>query len=161
LKNRLPLWAEEGLATTAEGLVMFGDQVRFTPDENPMRLADLREGISGGDWLPLKTLLTTNTKSVAQGSTVSRTVGYYGQLYALMHFLRHDPTYQPRWRRMFQAAREGTFQSVLSAGQLRRHGLRYHQAISLSLFQHYISNDLKRFEAEYTRYARKLVRLPY
>ncbi|MBN1943311.1 MAG: hypothetical protein JW849_08460 [Phycisphaerae bacterium] len=160
LKNRLPLWAEEGLATTAEGFILDRGTVRFTPDQNLMRLTDLRTAIIHGHWLDLPTLLTTNTAAVARSGEQAKTVGYYGQLYALMSFLRHDETYGPKWRAMFHAAREGKFQEVLSRGQMQLRGMFYYQLVGRQLFEHYITTDLETFEADFLRYARQLVKLP-
>lgn len=160
LKNRLPLWAEEGLATTAEGFVLDRGTVRFTPDQNLMRLSDLRTTILRGTWLDLPTLLTTNTADVARKGEQSRTVGYYGQLYALCSFLRHSEIYGPKWHAMLQAAREGTFHDVLSGGEMQIQGTFYYRLVGRKLFKHYITDDLDAFEAEFLRYARKLVKLP-
>lgn len=160
LKNRLPLWAEEGLATTAEGFVLDRGIVRFTPDQNLMRLSDLRNSIINGTWLDLPTLLTTNTAAVAQAGDETKTVGYYGQLYALMTFLRHDATYGPKWRAMLQAAREGGFDNILPSGQLQLQGMYYYRLAGRPLFEHYITTDLNAFEADFQRFARQLVKLP-
>jgi hypothetical protein len=160
LKDRLPLWAEEGLATTAEGFVLDRGMVRFTPDQNLMRLSDLRTAIINETWLDLPTLLTTNTAAVARSGEQTKTVGYYGQLYALTCFLRHDETYGPKWRTMLQDAREGGFNEVLSPGQLQIKGMFYYRLVGQKLFEHYITNDLAAFEADFLRYARKLVKLP-
>jgi hypothetical protein len=160
LRNRLPLWAEEGLTTTAEGFVLDRGTVRFTPDQNLMRLSDLRTTIINGTWIDLPTLLTTNTAAVAKTGEQAKTVGYYGQLYALASFLRHDETYGPRWRAMLQAARDGKFNDVLSPGEMRLRGTFYFQVVGKKLFEHYITSDLKTFEADFLRYARALVKLP-
>lgn len=160
LKNRLPLWAEEGLATTSEGFVLDRGTVRFTPDQNLMRLSDLRNAIINDTWLDVPTLLTTNTISIAREGKQAKTVGYYGQLYALMCFLRHDETYSPRWRTMLQAARDGTFDDVLTPGQMKLPGAYYTRFLGRKLFEHYITDDLEVFEAEFLRYARRLVQLP-
>ncbi len=160
LKNRLPLWAEEGLATTSEGFILDRGVVRFTPDQNLMRLSDLRTSIINGTWIDLPTLLTTNTAAVAQAGSETKTVGYYGQLYALMTFLRHSEIYGPKWRALFQAARDGKFSDVLSQGQLQMQGLYYYRLTGEPLFKHYITEDLAAFEADFQRYARQLVKLP-
>ena len=160
LRNRLPLWAEEGLASTAEGFVLERNQVRFTPDINVIRLANLREAILNDYWLPLKTLLTTNTKQVARRRNTQKTVGYYGQLYALMSFLRSHPSYRLKWRNMLSDALTGRFGQVLTPPELRLRGQRYHRAVDLTLFRYYISTDLDAFEREFYAFARQLVKLP-
>jgi hypothetical protein len=160
LRSRLPLWAEEGLATTAEGFILGRQTVRFLPDNNTIRKSDLRKAITGDYWLPLEKLLTANTMSIARGGTVKEAVGYYGQVYALIHMLRHDERYHGNWRRMLEDARQGRFREVLPRREASLSGMRYHRAVSLALFKHYITSDLREFERDYYEYARKLVRLP-
>ncbi|MBN1555693.1 MAG: hypothetical protein JXA11_13195 [Phycisphaerae bacterium] len=160
LQDRLPLWAEEGLATTAEGFIIDRGTVRFTPDQNLMRLGDLRTAIIHEHWIDLPTLLTTNTAEVARSGDQRKTVGYYGQLYALMCFLRHDETHGPKWRKMFRDAQEGKFNEVLTPGQLQIRGAFYYKLVGRKLFEHYITDDLETFEADFHRYARELVKLP-
>ena len=160
LRNRLPIWAAEGLSTIAEGFIIERDQVRFTPDRNIMRLADLRRAILEDYWLPLETLITTNTPQVARRRSTPRTVGYYGQLYALMSFLRSSSSYRPRWRNMFSDAVTGHFGEVLTPAEMRLRGLQYHNAVDLPLFRYYITTDLEAFEKEFHAFARRTVKLP-
>ena len=160
LRNRLPLWAEEGLAATAEGFILGRNQVRFTPDSNVIRLANLREAILNGYWMPLEKLLTTSTKQVARRRNTQKTVGYYGQLYALMSFLRTHPSYRLKWRNMLSDAIAGRFGQVLTPVELRLRGQRYYRAVDLTLFRYYISTDLDAFEREFYAFARRLVKLP-
>lgn len=160
LKDRLPLWAEEGLAAMAEGFVLDRGTVRFTPDQNLMRLSDLRTAILNGYWLDLPTLLTTNTAAVARSGGQGKAVGYYGQLYALASFLRRDETCGPKWRTMLREAREGNLGAVLPEGQQNLRGPFCHQLAGRTLFEHYITGDLEAFEVEFRSYARRLVRLP-
>jgi len=159
LRDRLPLWAEEGLATTAEGFVLDRGRIRFTPDHNLMRLSDLRTAILSGHWRKLSALLTTNTLAVARGGSVEKTVGYYGQLYALMRFLRENERYAPKWQAMFDDARTGRLRERLSPPQQARHRLRYDPDIAMRLFRQYVTEDLEGFEREFYAYARTFVKL--
>ena len=154
LKSKLPLWAEEGLATTAEDFVMGRGTVTFTPDKNLTRMGNLQKAIINGLWIPLDELLTTNTRKVAVGGGQDQVLGYYGQLYALTNFLRQSKTYGPGWYRMFQDAQLGKMKRVRRNPRTKRAG-RYP-----GVFAHYITDDFDAFEKEYLRYARKMVHLP-
>ena len=156
LKNKLPLWAEEGLATTGEGFVMGHGTVTFTPDKNLSRMANLQKAIINGLWVPLEELLTTDTKKMAAGGQ-DQVLGYYGQLYALTNFLRQSKTYGPGWYRMFKDAQTGHLKRLRG----KVHKTRGKQTTRYpGVFAHYITDDFDAFEKEYLRYARKMVHLP-
>jgi len=153
LKNKLPLWAEEGLAATTEGFVMGHGTVTFTPDKNLTRMGNLQHAIINGLWIPIDELLTTDTiKMAARGQ--DQVLGYYGQLYALTSFLRQSKTYGSGWYRMFKDAQAGKLKRARPKTRNRRTG-RYP-----GVFAYYITTDFDAFEKEYLRYARKMVHLP-
>ncbi|HUU60293.1 MAG TPA: hypothetical protein VMZ50_12170, partial [Phycisphaerae bacterium] len=56
LKDRLPMWLEEGLCVTAEGYFAEDQSVTFTPDRNVSRFNDLRATMVGQRWRALKNL---------------------------------------------------------------------------------------------------------
>lgn len=159
-QSRLPLWAEEGLATTAEAFIAQDRRVRFRPDRNLARLSDLRKGIVHEHWLDLRTLLSAGTLQIApKGQTA--TLSYYGQLYALMHMLRNHPTCRRKFRAMLSDARSGRLDQHVPARAKHLRGLRWHAAVGVPLFRHYIAEDLDAFEADFRSYARNLVRLQH
>lgn len=155
LKNKLPLWAEEGLSTTAEGFVIGRGTVTFTPDKNLTRMANLRHAIINGLWISLELLLTTDTKQMAARGQ-NQVLGYYGQLYALTSFLRGSTTYGPGWYKMFRDAQRG---QLKKRRQPRTRNLRRATRYP-GVFAHYITTDFATFEKEYLRYTRKMVHLP-
>ena len=158
LVDRLPLWAEEGLAATAEGFVMDNGQVRFTPDHNVLRLADIERALTRGPWLPIDQLLEANSVSQAsRGSSAG--VSYYGQLYALCHFLRHDPAYRDGWRRMIAEAADGRLSGRLPLAQRGLARPAYDRAAARKLFETYITTDLPAFEQRYRQHAKGMVGL--
>ncbi|RKY24835.1 MAG: hypothetical protein DRP83_07075 [Planctomycetota bacterium] len=158
LKSRLPLWAEEGLATNAEGFVFDRGRVRFLPKNNVLRLVDLRQAILGDYWIPLKKLLTTSPAAVIHANE-DQAVGYYGQVWAIVNFLRTDETYAPRWKKMLADAQAGLFDKILSPQQRRARGPRYTAATGQAIFKHYIDPDIEQFEKRYKTFCRKLVKL--
>ncbi len=157
LKNKLPLWAEEGLATNSEGFVFDPGRVRFLWDNNVLRIVDLRQAILGDYWIPLEKLLVTSPAAEIK-EREEKALGYYGQVWALVNFLRNDPTYSPRWQQMMKDAESGQFHKIF-AHQRPAPGIRRPKALSRRIFEHYINQDINAFEAEYKTYCRKLVKL--
>jgi len=164
LADRLPMWAEEGLAASAEGYQLDGLTVRFTPGRNPARFSDLRRGLVNDWWIPLEKLLAMDAGDALQGARTERAVVYYGQLWALVHLLRSDPAYADGFARLLADAEAGSLHQALRVPadrlkQLRRHGRRYNRTVSASLFRHYVTDDLDGFERQYRAFARTLARL--
>ena len=164
VKENLPMWMEEGLATLAEGYELDGATVRFTPQRNTTRFTDLRKALVNDWWIPLEKLLQMDGGDAVGLGAPERAVGYYGQLWALAQFLRTDPQFAPGRRRMIADAQAGRLVEALSrtdsvlASQLA--GTRsYNRQVALPLFKRYISDDLKGFEARYKAFAMKLAAL--
>lgn len=154
LTNRLPLCIAEGLATSSEGYHirgwgagLGGDDARgatviFPDAHNPQRFTDLTKVFANNRWTPIDQILAMNAKDyLAKGQDYS--LGWYGQVWALMQFLQSDPTYRRGLQKMLADAQDGRFTRKLSR----------------PLFEHYIQSDLKRFEREYKAFARGLVSL--
>ena len=161
LRDRLPMWLEEGLCTTAEGYQVTGDSVTFTPQRNTIRFADLRTAIVQGRWIPLGKLLSMDSSDAVVGGT-ERATGYYGQLWAMVQFIRSEAVYRAGMERMLTDAVAGRFGEVLSEAGLATRlggGRGYNQAVSEPLFARYISPDLDGFEKEFRAFATKLARL--
>lgn len=161
LKDRLPMWLEEGLCASAEGYELNGREVRFTPNRNSSRYGALRKGILNEYWVPLAQLLPMDAGDAIVKST-ERAVSYYGQLWAMSVFLRTHPVYGDGFRRLLAAAAAGNIQQELNVPPALWRTLRgrtYNRTVSTPLFQHFITRDLEGFEREYRAFARKLVGL--
>jgi hypothetical protein len=158
LANRLPLWTEEGMATTAEGMTVSGDRVRFTPDANPLRQSDLRKTILRKQWAPLGLLLRTNPKQLVATGRGSP-LGYYAQVWALIHWLRNSPELAPRLQRLLDDAAAGRFDQAVPARHLHLGGDVYNNAVALPLFRHYIGEDIEALDAAFRAHAEKLAGL--
>ena len=157
LEDGLPMWLEEGLCVTMEGMEFQGDYVRFTPNHNPLRFNDLRSALVQGRWIPIRKLLPMDAGHVVtKGPYVA--VGYYGQLWGLSMYIRSVPAYRAGLERLLADAKAGTFHQALGVpkaalGQLRRRGRIYNQTVSEKLFRHYITDDLDAFDKEYRAFA--------
>jgi len=158
MKNHLPMWLEEGLCVTAEGFELNDDMVVFTPDKNVARFTDLQRAITRGDWIPLDELLPMDA-----GDAIERhrfhSVGYYGQLWALVQFIRSQPAYKAGMERMLRDAQAGRFAQTIGPRYTRLRGRMYNRLISERLFRHYITKDLKTFDSRFYAFAKKLVKL--
>ena len=163
MRHRLPMWLEEGLCVNAEGYSIHDGQVTFTPARNPSRFNDLRAAIVQGRWIPLKTLLPMDSGD-AIGGPAEKAVGYYGQLWALVLFIRSQPQYRAGLAQLLDDAEAGRIDRALKAppqafGKLARRGRRYNRRLSVPIFRHYISKDIDGFEREYLSFAKKLAGL--
>jgi hypothetical protein len=166
VKENLPMWMEEGLATLAEGYEVDGPTVRFTPERNITRFTDLRKALVNDWWIPLEKLLQMDGGDAVQLGAPERAVGYYGQLWALAQFLRTDPQFAPGRQRLIADADADAGRLVESLsrtdGILARQlgGTRsYNRQVALPLFKRYISDNLQGFETRYKAFAMKLAGL--
>jgi hypothetical protein len=163
LADQLPMWLEEGLCTQAEGLEIDGPTVRFDPRLNISRRGDLEGALVRSYWVPLEKLLPMDAGD-ALGPYAEKTVGYYGQLWALVQFLRWDPQYAAGLNRFLADAEAGRLHMALDTSkdaldQLRRNGRAYNQGVSEKLFRYYITDDLPAFEKRYKAFCLKLTGL--
>jgi len=164
LRDRLPMWLEEGMCTVVEGFAIEDGEVVFTPDTNGSRFNDLRNAMVGQHWRGLTQLLPMHSVDAQKGNSVTKAVGYYGQLWALAMFVRTTEPYRSGLRRMLDDAEAGRFHKALglparAVAGLRSHPLAYNRTVSEPLFRHYISADLAAFEREYRAFAEELVGL--
>jgi len=163
LKGALPMWLEEGLCSTMEGHIVRGNTIVFTPAHNPSRHGSLRTAIINGHWIPIKRLLPMDAGD-AVGGMPEKSVGYYGQVWALSLFLRSVPEYRAGMRHLIRDARDGKLHVALGQPEfavlrLRRMGRPYNRTVSKPLFRHYISDDMEAFDRDYFAFARKLAGL--
>ncbi len=163
LKHRLPAWLEEGFCVTSEGYVIEQDRVRFTPDRNVMRFSNLRTAMVNGWWIPLDKLLPMDAGDMITGLT-QKAVGYYGQLWALVGFIRSHDEYQKGLRRLLSDAETGNLHKALNVTEkdmreMLRWGRAYNRFVSEKLFRYYFTDDLKGFDREFYQFSKRLVNL--
>ncbi len=164
--ERLPLWAEEGLAAYMEGHRWHGRAVVFTPWSNTERFDRLRDAVARDELVPLDRLLNASTESLLSQGGDSAT-GYYAQVWALIHFLnegaggKHRPALQ---RMLLDAARGGLGTHVITETR-RRVGPTSERSTALTLartlgvqvFRSYFEADLAVAEAEYRQFIHQVV----
>ncbi len=85
--QRLPTWAEEGIATFMEGYRWTGDRATFSGWANVERFDHLREAVARGEVLSLSEVLSSTPEGLMQRG-FQGPVTYYSQLWTLIHFLR-------------------------------------------------------------------------
>ena len=158
LKDRIPMWAEEGLCSNAEGFELLGNAVRFTPADNPSRFITLRNTLGNGHWTPLEKLLPMDAGD-AISRHPSKAIGYYAQVWSLILFIRSTPAYREGFQQMLRDAQDGKLVTALGMHLPARSGRQYNRTISVPAFRHYITNDLASFEKDWRRYALKLANL--
>jgi hypothetical protein len=161
LRNHLPSWLEEGLCTVAEGYDIAGRNVTFTPQRNVSRFGSLREALVQGRTYPIAKLLSMDAGDVT-GQVGFKAVGYYGQLWALVQFLRAHPVYRVGLRNLLADAEAGKLHLALKLpdGALDQIGGRAHnRTVAEPLFRHYICDDLSGFEKEFREFAIRLAGL--
>jgi len=161
LRDRLPMWLEEGLCTTAEGYEILGSTVRFTPDSNISRFNHLRNAIVQDYWIALHELLPMDAGDAIGRKFAEKAVGYYGQLWALVQFIRSRPQYEAGMKRLLAEAAAGRLHEALGVPapalrRLRARGRIYNRTVAEPLFRHYISSDLADFDRQYKAFARQL-----
>lgn len=108
----LPVWLEEGIATWMEGFSWDQRDRRtpvFAPWANTERHSALRRAVLDGDIRPLGELLTARPQDEIRAGN-ERALRYYGQVWALVHFLHEADAgiYRGALRSILIDAAEGT-----------------------------------------------------
>ena len=147
-RQPLPTWLEEGLGTYFEGFVTDRSQpggVRFLPWANVERFDQLRDAEAAGTimWLP-ELLVTTPGGMLAESQ--DSTLGYYAQLWALVHFLMEHDNGRHR------AALERVLRDAATGSPRRARG-------AVELFTREFDSDLVRAQREYHAFVRDIVRV--
>lgn len=164
LRDRLPMWLEEGLCTTMEGYEIHDGTVRFTPLRNIIRFGDLRTAIVQDRWIELPGLLVMDSAQAVAGQPTERAVGYYGQLWALVRYIRSVPEYRKGMLSLLADAAAGRLNEAMNVppealATLRLRGRIYNRTVSEPLFRYYVTDDLETFSRRYKAFAKKLARL--
>jgi hypothetical protein len=163
LLDQLPMWVEEGLCTQVEAHEMEAGRVVFDPSRNLSRLGDLEGALISGMWTPIAELLPMDAGDAVTAQE-RKAVGYYGQLWALIRFIRSDPATSAGLDRLLADAEAGRLNEALGVppealAELRAAGRAYNQSVSEKLFCHYITDDLPRFEKRYKDYCYRLCKM--
>ena len=163
----LPIWLEEGLATTFEGFrwsvaapsagAAPGAAPLFLPWANLERFDKLRDAHRAGRLMPLAQLLTLAPQNLLDDP--DRTLVYYAQVWALVMFLREGEggRYAPALQGMIADAAAGRYGARLSASL----GARPARAALLRRVGHdplvaYTGADIGTLDAQYRAFVAQL-----
>ena len=155
--RRVPAWLNEGLAVLCEGQ-RWGDVGlrEFDPWYNPSRRNTLADVMLRDKLFALDELLRMNAGQVVGGST--REIGaYYGQVWALMLFLREgeDGMYAERFTRLLHALGSQDLEHAARAAHLGSSRSDFN--FGRELFCGFITDDLATFERQYTAFLEKKI----
>lgn len=160
----LPIWLEEGLATYMEGFrwhPQLRDTPMFLPWANPERFDHLRDLVARDELVPLDELLQARPQDLI-ASAGDASLGYYAQVWALVHYLvegRGTPS-RDRLHALLRDAAGGTLYSTVRAAAgpdaARRAALtRRGDAV----FTVYFAADLAAADADYRAFIARVVRV--
>lgn len=153
-RERLPPWAEEGIATTMEGFRWIGpslDRPDFRPWANRERYDQLRRVMKSGELLPLPMLVSVSPGELLDDVKDAALV-YYAQVWAIILFLEEGEggRYRDGLRAMVSDAASGRIAIETRARLIERGGapqaLRRYGGY---VFGAYVGTDLERIEREF------------
>ena len=161
-RDPLPVWLEEGIATYMEGYRWNRQrtEAEFQPWRNFERFEALRRASDRGNLISLEELLNTTPQDELARSD-ERALTYYGQVWALVHFLHEGAKGKysdglaealgdaSRSRLTHQVGRTMGSQAARSHLLLRR---------GPEVFQTYCNQDLKEAGAEYRAFIASVVK---
>ena len=153
----LPAWLNEGLAVLCEGQVWGAHELKgFDPWANPYRLNSLTDAMRRDQIFPLSELLETHAGRVV-GSSTRRVATYYGQLWALVLFLREgaDGKYEPQFTRLLE--RVGSTNLVQFARAAHVASDQHKFSFGRALFEGFISKDFETVESEFREFVRRRI----
>jgi hypothetical protein len=159
LKDHLPAWMDEGLATQFEAVCWQHGRPVFRMALNYPRWLAVRAMCRNDRFIPLH-IFTRISAGAAVASGPRMTEIYYGELWSFMLFLTaHDG-----WatiQRVLRSARGGSVTpALLSAGltpeDLRRQSVRWNLIAGPLFFHRFISPHTNQTFSEYKHFARKL-----
>lgn len=159
LKDRLPSWLEEGLATQNENIEWDGAQPLFVPARNYRRFLALKNAIREDRLWKLKDLTTTHAgRAIRRGQ--KNVDAYYAQLWSLTLFLENS-RYRAGMVNMIDAARRGTLAGTMdgtgiSRAEVAAYTERWNTIAGPLYLRRYIYPDMNVFEAEYLDFIRHL-----
>ena len=171
-KYRLPSWLDEGLATNFETYTWEKGKVTFDPRINGSRLLALKRALVTDTLMPLSTLLVLdpgrvighNSPDPADTETHPQVAAFYGQVYALVRFMREHNYGQhlADFQKMLNDARLGKWpldtQAKMYAESDRfmrsRH---WNDLVGPMIFQRYIGPTAEEFEYAYHAFVQKII----
>ncbi|MGC9258477.1 MAG: hypothetical protein ACP5I8_00155 [Phycisphaerae bacterium] len=143
LKDHLPAWLDEGLATQCEAMQWHHGYPAFTPWLNVPRWEMLRQAVTYRQLLPLRTLAGTQAGNVVMHKPIY-VQSYYAEVWSFMLFLEHS-RYKPALLQLLSMARQGRLNGLLAGTGLTaqeedRLTLRWNHIAGEIYLQHFFRN---------------------
>ncbi len=163
-RHALPVWLEEGIACFMEGVRggVDGAPPTFIPWRNFERFGELRDVVSRGRFIPLEELVQgTPQDSLETGRTTL--LGYYAQVWALVHFLNEGEggRYRAGLVRLLGDAVDGRIASTIwessKAGTRNERRMAIGRQVGPAVLREYFSADSTRLSSEYEAFVRAIV----
>jgi hypothetical protein len=163
-RHSLPVWLEEGIACYMEGVRggVDGAPPTFIPWRNFERYGELRDVVARNRLIPLDELVQgTPQDALANGRTTL--LGYYAQVWALVHFLNEGEggRYRRGLERLLTDAVEGRIAGTLwessRAGTRNERRMAIGRQVGPAVLREYFAEDLPRISAEYDAFVRAVV----
>jgi len=160
-RSPIPAWLNEGLATQLEGFELRDGLPVFTPRKNYFRRNDLKNALIVREHalFKLPEFLGMNAGDVFDPADRKSAATYYAQVWSTVLFLLEGPNaaYREAFRSLMADA--GT-ERLIDAVKGYRVATPAAAGMSMGeiVFRRYITEDLDAFFAEYTTFARDLVR---
>ena len=164
-RHPLPVWLEEGLACYMEGVRggVDGAPPTFIPWRNFERFGELRDVVSRGRFIPLGELIEGTPQDFLRDGR-STLLGYYAQVWALVHFLAEgeDGRHRDGLERLLRDAVDGRIASTLwgssRAGTRNERRMAIGRQVGPAVMREYFTEDLARISAEYEAFVRAIAR---
>ncbi|MCE2883100.1 MAG: DUF1570 domain-containing protein [Planctomycetaceae bacterium] len=163
-RHPLPVWLEEGIACFMEGVRggVNGAPPTFIPWRNVERFSELRELVSRERFVPLEELVEGTPQDYLRDGR--RTLlGYYAQVWALVHFLNEGEggRYRKGLERLLRDAVDGRIASTIwessRAGTRNERRMAIGRQVGPAVLREYFGDDLGRMGAEYRAFVDKIV----
>ncbi len=160
LKDHLPAWLDEGLASQNEAIAWHDGQPVFEPWLNYPRWHALKQAAAARQLWPLKKVITTQAGYVVTRGP-QRIATYYGQIWSLSLFLEHS-RYRMRLLRLLEAARRGRLtrllrQAGLTAQDIAAGTVRWNQRAGPVFMRAYLTQKISTLDKAYRAFVRRLV----
>ena len=160
IRQPLPTWLDEGIAAWAEGFRWNPDapgEPEFLPWANIERFDQLRRAQTAGKSMSLEKILTDRPQDLIKVSS-SKTLTYYAQCWALVHFIVSDPRRKASLDRLLADYAAGTVGSRLRAKYGRRAARAFgRRRAGLEVWKLYFGEDLDTHARAYDAYLNAIV----
>lgn len=163
LREPLPIWLEEGLATYMEGYKWNEralDQPVFLPWANIQRFDRLREIVNSGRLKPLDRLLDDRPQDLLASHDNALALDFYAQVWALALFLMEDESgdYAGGVREMLASAADGTLVQKLAQRRGRDAANAYIRTrAGADAFGAFFSEDLDEASRRYRAFIEQII----